>query len=134
VKDSVKQSTYDSYSTEIRRHVIPAFRRTKLKNLATDQGRNFRRRKLEEGLSTRTVQYLLFLLRKALQEAVEDGLIPRNVAHGVKVSQAGKEEVRPLSPEQTNTFLETTGGDRFEALYVLAIHTGLRQGKLLGLC
>jgi hypothetical protein len=32
---------------------------------------------------------------------VEDGLIPRNVAHGVKVSQAGKEEVRPLSPEQT---------------------------------
>jgi integrase len=95
---------------------------------------NFRRCKLDERLSTRTVQYLLFLLRKALQEAVEDGLIPRNVAHGVKVSQAGKEEVRPLSPEQTNTFLETTGGDRFEALYVLAIHTGLRQGKLLGLC
>jgi hypothetical protein len=50
--------------------VIPAFRRTKLKNLATYQVRNFRRRKLDEGLSTRTVQYLLFLLRKALQEAV----------------------------------------------------------------
>jgi hypothetical protein len=26
VKGSVKQSTYDSYSTEILRHVIPAFR------------------------------------------------------------------------------------------------------------
>jgi integrase len=134
VKGSVKQSTFDSYSMEIRRHVIPAFRRTKLKNLTTDQVRNFRRCKLDEGLSTRTVQYLLFLLRKALQEAVEDGLIPRNVAHGVKVSQVGKEEVRPLSPEQTNTFLEATSGDRFEALYVLAIHTGLRQGELLGLC
>jgi hypothetical protein len=57
VKGSVKQSTYDSYSKEIRRHVIPAFRRTKLKNLATDQVRNFRRCMLEEGLSTRTVQY-----------------------------------------------------------------------------
>ena len=25
-------------------------------------------------------------------------------------------------------------GDRFEALYVLAVHTGLRQGELMGLC
>ncbi|MBA3615048.1 MAG: site-specific integrase [Rubrobacteraceae bacterium] len=134
VKDSVKPNTYDSYSHLIRRHVIPAFRRTKLKNLTTDQIRTFRRCKLDEGLSTRTVQYLLFLLRKALQQAVEDGLIPRNVAHGVKVSQAGEEEVRPFSPEQTNTFLEAVSGDRFEALYVLAVHTGLRQGELMGLC
>jgi Phage integrase, N-terminal SAM-like domain len=29
VKGSVKHSTYHSYSTEIRRHVIPAFRPTK---------------------------------------------------------------------------------------------------------
>jgi len=134
VKGSVKQSTYDSYSTELRRHVIPVFRRTKLKNLTKDQVRNFRRCKLDEGLSRRSIQYLLFLLRKALQEAVEDGLIPRNVAHGVKVSQVGKEEIRPLSRKQTDTFLEGTSGDRFEALYVLAIHTGLRQGELLGFC
>jgi integrase len=46
---------------------------------------------------------------------------------------AGKEEVRPLSPEQTKRFLEAASGERFEALYVLAIHTGLRQGELLGL-
>jgi integrase len=30
-------------------------------------------------------------------------------------------------------FLETACGDRLEALFVLAIHTGLRQGELLGL-
>jgi site-specific recombinase XerC len=108
VKGSVEQSTCDSYSMEIRRHVIPAFRRTKLKNLTTDQVRNFRRCKPDEGFSTRTVQYLLFLLRKALQEAVEDGLIPRNVAHGMKVSQVGKEEIRSLLRKQTDTFLEAT--------------------------
>jgi len=133
VKDSVKPSTYEGYSDLTRRHVIPAFRRTKLKDLTTDQIRNFRRFKLDKGLSPRTVQYLLFLMRKALQQAVEDGLISRNVAHGVKVSRADKEEIRPLSPEQTKTFLEAVSGDRFEALYVLAITTGLRQGELLGL-
>jgi integrase len=133
MKGSVKPATYENYSQLVRRHVIPAFGRTKLKNLTTDHIRRFRRRKLDEGLSTRTVQYLLFLLRKALQQAVEDGLISRNVAQGAKVSQVGKEEIRPLSPEQTKRFLEAAKSDRFEALYVLAVHTGLRQGELLGL-
>ena len=36
-------------------------------------------------------------------------------------------------PEQVNTLLSAARGDRLEALYVLAIHTGLRQGELLGL-
>jgi integrase len=133
VKGSVKPTTYENYSQLVRRHVISALGRTKLKNLNTEHVRRFRRQKLDEGLSTRTVQCLLFLLRKALQQAVEDGLIPRNVAQGVKVSQVGKEEIRPLSPEQTKGFLEAASGYRFEALYVLAVHTGLRQGELLGL-
>jgi len=133
VKDSVKLSTYDGYADLTRRHVIPAFRRTKLKDLTTDRVRDFRRSKLDEGLSPRTVQYLLFLLRKALQQAVEDGHIPRNVAHGVKVSRSDKEEIRPLSAEETKEFLEAVSGNRFEALYVLAVTTGLRLGELLGL-
>jgi hypothetical protein len=53
VKDSVKLSTYEGYSDLTRRHVIPAFGRTKLKDLTTDRVRNFRRSKLDEGLSPR---------------------------------------------------------------------------------
>lgn len=87
---------------------------------------------MAEGLSTRTVQYLLVVLRKALQQAVEDGLIPRNAAQGVRVSQT-KEEIRPLSPEQAKILLAAAGGTRLEELYVLAVHTGLRQGELFGL-
>src|SRR5215217_5620135 len=38
-----------------------------------------------------------------------------------------------LSHEQARLLLDTARGDRFEALYVLAVTTGLRQGELLGL-
>jgi integrase len=38
-----------------------------------------------------------------------------------------------LEPEQARAFLEAVRGDRMEALYVLALSTGLRQGELLGL-
>ncbi len=41
--------------------------------------------------------------------------------------------MRPLTPDQARTFLEAAQGDRLEALYVLGLHCGLRQGELFGL-
>jgi integrase len=38
-----------------------------------------------------------------------------------------------LTPEQVKSLLEAATMDRFHALYVLAVATGLRQGELLGL-
>jgi integrase len=49
------------------------------------------------------------------------------------VHQSRKDELRYLTPDQAKRLLSSAGGDRLEALYVLAIHTGLRQGELLGL-
>ncbi len=62
-----------------------------------------------------------------------DGLIPRNVAASVKAPRPGKKEIRPLTQDQAREFLKAARGDRFEALCVLAIHCGLREGELLGL-
>jgi integrase len=42
-------------------------------------------------------------------------------------------EMRPLSPIQARTLLQTASGNRLDALYVLAVTTGMRQGELLGL-
>jgi integrase len=42
-------------------------------------------------------------------------------------------EMRTLSPEQVQLLLATAAGDRSEAIYVLAVTTGMRQGELLGL-
>jgi integrase len=38
-----------------------------------------------------------------------------------------------LTPEQVNALIEAAREDRFHALYVLAVTTGLRQGEFLGL-
>jgi len=58
-----------------------------------------------------------------------DGLIPRNVTEAVKAPRPEKKEIRPLSPEQSRRLLEAVRGDKLEALYVLAISTGMRQGR-----
>src|SRR5829696_298040 len=79
-----------------------------------------------------TVRKIHSTLHKALSQAVADGLVPRNAAD-VKAPRPAPEEMHPLSEREARVFLETARGDRFEALYVLALTTGLRRGELLGL-
>ena len=73
------------------------------------------------------------VLHKALDQAVGDGLIPRNATDALKLPRIEREEISPLTAEDANRLLEAARGDRLEALYVLAVHTGLRQGELLAL-
>src|SRR5215207_10213280 len=40
---------------------------------------------------------------------------------------------RHFLPEQVSALLEAAREDRLEALYVVAVHTGLRRGELLAL-
>lgn len=64
---------------------------------------------------------------------MNDRFIPRNAMEAAKPPQICREEINPLTPEQVKALLEVARGNRLEALYLLAIHTGLRQGELLGL-
>jgi integrase len=135
VSDTVKATTFERYEQITRLHLKPALGRVKLKALTPAHVRGLYREKLEAGTSARTVRYIHTTLHKALKQAVMDGLIPRNATEAVKPPQPTREEMHPLTPEQAKLLLQAAheSGDRLEALYVLAIHTGLRQGELLGL-
>jgi len=92
----------------------------------------------EKGLAARTSQYSYSVLRRALQFAVDWKYIPANPASS-RMRAAKRRQTKELSriqflaPDEARNFLQAVKGDRFEALYVLAITTGMRQGELLGL-
>jgi integrase len=133
VRDTVKATTYETYERLMRLHLVPTLGRIKLKNLTPTHVRGLYREKLDSGLSPTSVQRVHALLHKALKQAVHDGLVPRNVTDAVKAPRQSRKEIPTLTREQARTLLDTATGDRLEALYLLAIHTGLRQGELLGL-
>ena len=133
ISNTVRQRTWERYEQIVRVHIKPALGRIKLKDLTATHARSLYREKLEGGSSPRTVQYIHTTLRKALQDALSDGLVLRNVADGIKAPKPKKKEINPLSPEQARAFLQAAHGDRFAALYVLAVHCGLREVELLGL-
>jgi integrase len=133
VRGNVKSITYESYERIIRVHVVPTLGRLKLDKLNPLHLQSLYRERLDSGLSTRTVQYVRVVVHRALKQAVRRGLVPRNVSEAVDPPRTHRKEMRPLTPDQTRTFLEAAQGDRLEALYVLALHCGLRQGELFGL-
>ena len=133
VKGTVRTSTYETTGHMVRPHLVPALGRMKLKDLSPTHVRSFYREKLDSGLSPATVRKMHSVLNKALKQVMLDGLIPRNVCEAVKPPKVERKEITPLDQEQARALLEAAAGDRLEALYVLAIHTGMREGELLGL-
>ena len=133
VKGTVRASTLDRYKYTIEPHIKPALGRMKLKSLTPAHVRGFYREKLDTGLAPAAVHKMHAVLHKALDQAVADGLIPRNAADALKLPRIDREEITPLTAEEANRLIEAARGDRLEALYVLAIHTGLQQGELLAL-
>jgi integrase len=133
VRDTVRPTTFERYEQIVRLHIRPVLGQLKLKSLTSAHVRGLYRQKLDAGLSPRSVQYVHVTLHKALEQAIADGLIPRNATKAVKPPQVRREEMRPLTAEQVRILFDAAKGDRLEALYVLAVTTGLRQGELLGL-
>lgn len=133
VEGTVRESTHQRYGYAVEPHIKPALGNIKLKDLNPAQVRWFYRDRLDSGLAPATVHKLHVVLHKALKAAVADGLIPRNVAAGLKLPKLSREEIDPLSREEARCLLETARGERLEALYVLALNTGMRQGELLAL-
>jgi hypothetical protein len=84
-------------------HIVPVLGRVKLKTLNPVHVRNVYREKLDSGLSSATVRKIHGVLQKALDQAVSDGLIPRNAAKGIRLPQGKKKEIRPLSPDEART-------------------------------
>jgi integrase len=133
VKGSVKATTYESYERLIRCHIKPELGRHKLKTLAPDHVQALYQRKLDSGLAPGTVRQIHSVLSRALDQAVKWGTVPRNVCKATTPPKPVAEEIKPLDAEQARQLLRTAGGERFEALYVLAVTAGLRIGELLAL-
>jgi integrase len=130
---TVRPRTYASYRYVVGLHLTPALGDLVLASLSPADVQAFLNAKSASGLSPRTVGYLRGVLRGALGHAERTDLVTRNVARLARPPRIPRRRVSPLSVEQVRTFLAAIVGDRLEALYLVALGVGLRQGEILGL-
>ena len=137
----VKPSTFDSYRRNMEMHVLPLLGAKPLQQLtppmlnalyaALATGHQGRR-----ALSAKTVHYIHTTIHKSLEDALDAGLVPKNVADRAKPprpSRRSTEGIRAWEPHELAAFLDHVRGTRLGPMWRLAAMTGMRRGEVLGL-
>jgi integrase len=132
-KQNIRPRSHERYEEIVRLHIVPAIGKIPLQKLTAQRVQKFYSDKLKEGLSSVTVNAIHNLLHKALDTAVRWELISQNVCDKVSPPRKVHREMTPLTPEQIHKLLEAARGHPQEALFVLAVSTGMRRGELVGL-
>lgn len=133
VKPTIRSRTWLRYEEYVRLHILPTLGGMILSRVTPQHVQSLYAARLTEGLSPTTVSHLHTVLHAALDDALRLGLVQRNVSELVNVPRKVKQEMATLTPEQAKRLLEVAAADRLEALYVLALTTGMREGELLAL-
>ncbi len=132
-KPAVRSSSWIRYEELVRLHAVPEIGTIPLRTLQPEHLQRCYTNRLASGLSPTTVHQLHGVIHAAIDQACQWGRVTRNVADLVNPPRMARTEMRTLGPEQVQQLLAAATGDRSEALYVIAVTTGMRQGELLGL-
>ena len=133
---ALRPSTASTYERHIRLHVLPTIGRVPVARLQPAQLDRLYAGLLAKGLSRTTVQHVHSILRRALKQAARRGIVARNPTDLVDSPGRDHPEMRVLSAEQARALLAAARlprHARFEAMYVLAVTTGMRRGELFAL-
>ncbi|MHB8393425.1 MAG: tyrosine-type recombinase/integrase [Candidatus Dormibacteria bacterium] len=133
VQTTIRPATWRRYEQLGRVHILPVLGRVRLVTLTPQHVGLLHERMLAEGVSPTTVHHAHMLLHRALEDALRWGALSRNVLGLVHPPRMVETELRTLNPTQVRALCAAAVGDRFEALFVVAVTTGLRQGELLAL-
>lgn len=135
----LKASTEKSYRGNIARYLKPYFGNLRVQELSpTDLSATFKRMHETGGtngkpLSPRTVAFARTVLRMAMQAAISDRVIAVNPVVGSKLPKAVRPKHSTWTGPQASAYLEHVKDERFAALWILALATGMRRGELCAL-
>jgi integrase len=132
-KRSVRPSTYRAYEMFVRVHIVPAIGRKRLDALSAPEVRRLVNAKLDSGLSLASVRKMHAVLRAALEQAVRDDLLIRNVAKLVRLPVPRSPEIQVFTVDEARQVLDASSGHRLHAVWVLLLSMGFRKGECLGL-
>ena len=158
---SIRRTTYATYEGDVRLHIVPGIGKRKLKTLQAAhirtwlnelrtkcqccaQGKDAARETprccamvdpqcCNNVLSSSSIRHILRVLRAALQDAVDEELLSRNVARLVQLRVTDDCKVRSFTRAEALQFLTAAEKHRLYALWAVALAMGLRRGEALGL-
>ena len=130
---NVKPATVVSYAQQVKNYIKPAVGAVKLSSLQSAPIQKLYNDLQRSGLSPKTIKGVHGVLHKALQQAMKLGYIRSNPTSACILPRVEKPEIKPLDAPEMAMFLDAIHGHKLEALFIVAMFTGLREGELVGL-
>ena len=142
LQSAVRESTAESYEQNFRNHILPTLGKLCLDEVTAAHMETFVASLVKERrLAKATIGIILRQLCRLFSRAIKHKLVTENPASRLAelYSQAPvrHEKIEPLTPQEVPLFLKAVRINKYTqkhyALFLAAIHTGLRAGELLAL-
>ena len=151
---AVKPLTVQQYKSMSETHIYPALGAVQLSKLTAPQMQKFYNQlavdgkatkkknpksgkveivKTGEPLSAKTIRNIHGIFSKALNVAVDQGMIKTNVSERVTLPKVIKQEIQPLTEEKQKAFLAAINEHDFKNIFTVILFTGLRECEAIGL-
>lgn len=131
-KKTIKRTTYVNYEGHIKNHFY-VFDNIDITEVTTPLLQDFFNNKLDSGLSAKTIRNMAIILRRALKQAVAEGMIQQNYALYTNLPKIVRKEVQVLTHDQKGDLIRASYFYRYGVFVRLTLCTGIRLGELLGL-
>ena len=137
-KNSVSPATYTSYYHNIENHVRPHLGGMEIQKIRPEHiqmllNKMSQGSAKQEPLAPWTVLKVKNIISGAMEQAIRNQIIPYNPAKATVPPKLEQKDIRILSEMEQKLFMNAVKGHRLEALYLLALATGMRRGELMAL-
>lgn len=129
----IAASTKREYEKIADRHIRPNLGEVEIAKLLPMQVQGLMDKLAAEGVGSRTRQYVFATLRCAMNAAVDRELISSNPCKRSILPRHKSRESSAITVEQFQALVAAAAGTRWEALFMMAVGTGMRQGELFAL-
>jgi integrase len=133
LRATVKRSTFRRYEQLLRNHVLPGVGAVQVKKLQPGQLESIYAEVVRSGLAPQTAVHVHRVVHAMLATATRWQIVGRNVASLAKPPRVEHREMRTLTPDEVKQLFAAAVGTRLDALWRLAIGTGMRLGEMLAL-
>jgi integrase len=132
-KQNIKPATAQRYREVIRIYVKPAFGHNKLRQLTAYAVQQQYSKWLASGISPNTLSHVHTILSSSFKRSAKWQLVGHNTIQDVDAPKIKRKEIDVFTPGEVKVLLSEAKYSPLEAVFVLALSTGMRGGEILAL-
>lgn len=132
-KKSVRPNTIREYTHVYSKNISPFLGNSKINSLVKSDIQQLIDTANDSGYKYERQNKIKVILSDMFERAIEDELMTKNPAKGVKLRSEKEFNAKALTLEQQDVFFEVCSGTFYDNLYNVAVNTGLRPGELFAL-